>query len=747
MRGRRRLVAAVPALVLLLGGCSLDAVDPGLRSDATASSTTTEVAEDVATPTDGEVAAETDTDAPEDDPAISSDGRWRWAASGPGGGGSFSAPSVAVTGDVLVGSDLSGAYLRLAGSAGWTLLGADRGLTDTHVSATVFDPDNAEVFLLGTDGGIHRTLDGGRTIERVADGGYTTALVATGGGRFLAARAPEWNESGTSIWVSEDRGATWVELAAAPRADAYVLGFRSDPATPERLLALSGPSRFAPGASAVFESLDGGATWAELPLPGAPLDLRHDRDGAWWLSTAEGGTGTVFRSDDLVEWEIVAADLTGVVIPVPGDDTAGDVVRIADLGRWSRDPAVAPVVAIGADGTPTDLPAEDGWDPGWSSAPWAFEFGFDGAVRSSAVTADGGLVWVNGQFVFELDADGRTARPLHTQVSDSGWVSAGIDNTVPFDVSVSPFDPDDVLVGFADLGLWASADGGGSWNGLNTPEWTGAWNGAGGNATAVAHDPTRADRAWAVLGGDIGDGPPVLLRRDGDADRGVWVAVAGPADDPTRITDLTVAADGGLGVVVDGTAWLGSVDGDGPVVWSELTDCGDGCQVVAAGGTSWFAGGPSGVFDAEGPVLTVEGSEGEPAWWSPAYGGVSDLAVVRGGAEIWAAVTGPDGGFWQSVDGGTSWTLALADGWARGVSVADDVPGRVLVTSSSATMAGGYDPTSTGVQISTDGGRTFADATGDLPWPFGLRVAAADDVVWVASPGRGPVVAEDPFAG
>ncbi len=755
MRSRR--FAAATAL-LLLGACSDiggqatdDATTTTVDAPAEAGAVEAGSADDDSATTDAENADAAENDDVDDEPA--DDGRISWAPTGSGGGGAFSAPSVAADGTLLVGSDLSGAYLSRTGGS-WTALGASRGLTDTHVSATVFAPGRSDVFLLGTDGGIHRSLDGGSSVDRVADGGYTTALVAIADESFLAARAPQWNETGTSIWRSDDLGGTWTELSPPPRSDAYVLGFRLDLGDADRVLAISGPSRFAVGAAAVFESLDDGETWAELPLPGPPSDLRQTDDGAWWLTTTTApidgdslGSGTLYRSTDLTGWTAVAGDLTGVIAPTP--DEGDGAVAVFDLGRWNRSPDTAPVVFADADGVVAAPLPGDRWNAGWSSAPWAFEFGFDGAIRTSTVTADGDLVWVNGQFVHRSDGDG--AQPLHTFASDSGWASTGIDNTVAVAVSVSPHDPDDVLAGYLDLGLWASADGGGAWESRNDPAWTGAWGGAGGNATAVAHDPNDPDAAWAALGGDIGDGPVHLIRRSGGIGARVWDEVSLP-EGALRVTDLALGSDDpAVAVVVDGVLLVAPDRTVDEPVWAPVTDCDDGCQVVTTSGSGWYVGGASGVWAVSSTgaavrVLLVEGSVGEPAWWSPAYAGVSDVDVARGGAEVWVAATGADGGFWQSTDGADTWTRVVADGWARGVDVDDRVPGRVLVASSSATLSGGYDTSSDGVRVSADGGRSFTEANGDLPWPFALRVVTGPGVLWTVSPGVGLAVADDPLA-
>ena len=182
-----------------------------------------------------------------------------------------------------------------------------------------------------------------------------------------------------------------------------------------------------------------------------------------------------------------------------------------------------------------------------------------------------------------------------------------------------------------------------------------------------------------------------------------------------------------------------------------MTSCDVGCQVVEPTDRGWLAGGAAGIWAVSGggvafKVLAIEGSVGESAWYLPAYAGVSDLSVARGGGEIWAAVTGADGGFWRSDDDGDSWSLVVADGWARSVDVDDRVPGRVLTASSSATLSGGFDESSGGLQVSLDGGRTFESVDGDLPWPFGLRVVTGPGVLWAVSPGVGLAVADDRLA-
>src|SRR5262249_23695027 len=62
-----------------------------------------------------------------------------WVKSSPGGGGAFLTVDVSVTGKVLVGSDLSGAYLR-TGTGSWTRIGKYDGLNRTYVGCVRWSP-------------------------------------------------------------------------------------------------------------------------------------------------------------------------------------------------------------------------------------------------------------------------------------------------------------------------------------------------------------------------------------------------------------------------------------------------------------------------------------------------------------------------------------------------------------------------------------------------------------------------------
>ena len=147
---------------------------------------------------------------PEDQPAELSAGAVWWYFSNPGGGGAFHTIGQGADGLVMVGSDLSGAYLNRSISdpaSRWEVIGLDRGLSQTHVSATGFHPTEPEILFLGTDGGIFRSADGGDTFQQVYPSGYIHDF-AFGADRNVvyATYHPEWDSDQGEVLKSIDGG-------------------------------------------------------------------------------------------------------------------------------------------------------------------------------------------------------------------------------------------------------------------------------------------------------------------------------------------------------------------------------------------------------------------------------------------------------------------------------------------------------------------------------------------------------------
>lgn len=261
------------------------------------------------------------------------------------------------------------------------------------------------------DGGvIGRTEDGGRTwryVTGVTKGGRSSGLnavhgfdrmraCAVGDGVFLtfdggaswqrAQAAPGarllgaldfrdgnegWAVGATGVFHTTDAGLTWAVVdgkdSAARHANGRVLHF-----TDVRSGWLAGKH------GALLRTLDGGATWARVPIP-APANTENAPDlwGGAWLDASHGWLvgeyGTVLRTAD-----------------------GGDTWTLVDAG--TRDAVFTAVAFAGADG-------------------WIVGYLPNGAARSVVTrTRDGGATWA-----LERTLDGEELRAIQALDADTAW--------------------------------------------------------------------------------------------------------------------------------------------------------------------------------------------------------------------------------------------------------------------------------------------------------------------------------------
>ncbi len=230
-----------------------------------------------------------------------------WHSTGPGGGGAFASASQSKWGQVLVASDLSGAYRSVDGGLHWQILGADHGLKTTHVDATGFSSRVAEVAFLGAEDGLYVSTNCGARAEAPCIfqrqfEGYVTAIAAGGGdakGELIyAAGLSGFCAQGPRIWVSANSGTVF--KAAAARGlplDANVVALRVKPGDPQTLIAISSPERAAtprdcgadrwpnPSPRRAFISTNGGDDFVALDVP-ASTDILKQSDSATGASWA-----------------------------------------------------------------------------------------------------------------------------------------------------------------------------------------------------------------------------------------------------------------------------------------------------------------------------------------------------------------------------------------------------------------------------------------------------------------------------
>lgn len=670
-----------------------------------------------------------------------------WTRINPGGGGWFARVTAGPGGRIVAASDLGGAYISRDDGQRWQALGPRQGLTTTHVAGAAFHPSDPGVWLLAVDGGIWRTGDDGRRFELVLDGGYVEAAAWSSDRVAWAAWHPLWDSPDGEVWRSDDGGLTWAPTAPLP-GPRRLLTLRAHPTDPDVAWAIAGEGRFAGGPRDLLRTDDGGLSWVALPLPGEVVDLTPDLsalDAVWITVDDAAGDGVLLRSADLGDHVQRVADRGGVIWT---DPRAPGAVRLLDP-RWSF--PWDPREGIWSSPTPQvpaswrKLSGAATWDPGWSTAYWAF------TSEAFAVSTDPDdpdhLLWATSQFLYGTDDGGLHVGPRHTdEVAPGRWRSRGVDNVVAVELEAAA---GELWAGFFDLGLWRSRDLGDTWTPCNLAATTGGWLGAGGNTWSVLTDPARPRTVWATQA-EASDGPAALIRADDSGPSCAAWSAAGAGLPAAPLLGLSLdptspVGDRTLYLTAEGDVWRSDDDG---ATWRRVLAHG-GFHVTAVGadGTTW-AGGEAGLWvhpagtpetwwaevglpAMRGPIFSLPGE-----WWK----GVYDIAPDphRPGA-VWVSVFGPGGGLWRSPDRGQTWEpRRLDDPRVRSVRVDPVAPGVVYATASSAWASGGYDPASAGVWRSEDDGLTWAPWGAGLAWPLGVPMTVTPDGRWLVIGAQGP---------
>jgi hypothetical protein len=666
-----------------------------------------------------------------------------WVDLNPGGGGAFTTIGAGPTGIIISGSDLSGAYRSLDQGQTWDLIGADRGLKRTHVSSVGFDPVDGQIIHLGTEVGIYRSADGGDTFQQVLATGYIGAVAPARSNPSIvyAAWHALWTSSGPVIYRSADRGLTWAPVSVDLPADARALKLIVSTTDPNRLYLVSGKDIFVPAAPTLWRSVDGGVHWTRIGTAlGNIWDLAMDpATPATLYVTVYQGTpraswsGSVWKSTDGGDTWTQKGAHTGAIL-VKRDQP--QVVRVIDVDRHTIDSESG--VWESTDGADTWLRKSTmtGWTSGWMSIDWAYAGGGYGMAKvlGEDLSHPDAILWANWYFVFgSFDGGGQFQNLVTRQVSPGSWRSRGIDNVTLTSISIGETDADKIYVGYHDLGLWRSLDGGASWQSGNNPALTGSWNGYGGNVTAVLADPDRSGVVWAANGEDADT--TKLARSTAAGAPASWTQVSGVAKGFIRGLSLSRTSPANLRtlfVTRNGDIYRSQDDG---VNWAKVFDSNQAraTAVDRFDGTLVYAGGEGGLWRSH--------SSGAPGTWSPIglpqmagtnaeplvnerWEGVHQIVAdpVRKG---WAYVAayGLGRGIYRTTDYGVTWTLLRAGTYMRDVAVDPVNPQVLYACGSRAFKSGSVAAGSEGILRSIDGGAAWTSLNDGLPWPFGARIA------------------------
>lgn len=191
-----------------------------------------------------------------------------WRLIGPGDGGWIQsiAWDTRDANRLYVGCDVGGFYDSTDAGRSYEI--HNRGLHDYFLEAIALHPRDRQIIILGTESGIHRSSDGGRSWQWVRQGFPPLAghrfsapigavafdpqrpeVVYAGVGR------PRWGKDGAgAIYRSDDTGRTWRLVSAGQLpADAIVSDLEVKPDDGRTVLAAT--------QHGIFRSDDGGRTW------------------------------------------------------------------------------------------------------------------------------------------------------------------------------------------------------------------------------------------------------------------------------------------------------------------------------------------------------------------------------------------------------------------------------------------------------------------------------------------------------
>jgi photosystem II stability/assembly factor-like uncharacterized protein len=604
-----------------------------------------------------------------------------WKVVGPGGGGTMRRPAISPHDPkvVVLGCDMTGAYITSDGGASWRMFSF--GSVPT---AFAFDPSRPQTIYAGAEA-VYRSDDSGRSWRMVLpDPAKNTVAKSIGdhGDRVLFTDDPAYPGSGRSVTIhamAVDEDDSDRVFVAASAADSPVPGTPASPTlllgstdggrswaqvttfAPERIFALHASSGGRePGVRVIGETgvyLGTFGIWQHYPAPGGG-------------TFGSGGFGSDSRSRELLAYATLplAAGAEGVAGGVHFSDDAGRSWRAAngsllaavrEVGRgeaWGPARGSAPSLGPIAVSSHFPLVAYVGLRgirlPGRGDAP------FNGIAK----TTDGGRSWSVVHAESDKPSPNLAASWIEPRAAEDGQ-SVWFDS--PYDLAVAPNDPE---VAYAtDLfRTYRTTDGGRSWAQVNSER--------------------RGDDRWTTRGLDVT----------------TTYGIQFDPHDPQRVfipyTDIGLfrSEDGG-------ETWTGSTTGI-PTAWRNTT--------------YWLA------FDPEVKGLVWGGFSGTHDLPRPKMWRRTDPARFRGGVAV-------------STDGARHWTVSNRGMEESAITHVLLDPRSPKGSRTLYAAAFGR-----GVYKSTNGGRTWALKNAGLAadprnQPFAWRLTLVSSPAGSARPGDG----------
>jgi|GEM_PF-6857185 len=576
-------------------------------------------------------------------------------------------------GDKIFCTTSAGGVFRSADGAG-TWSPANSGMYYDYPKQIVFDPNDSNVLFCASNS--YWRPDGNSDLYKSIDGGDSwnaLGMVATYWGGIHVCR----NDSNVivagsdnGVWRSIDGGATWGWVYGS----ATVLSFCEDPSAPDTIYA----GTYGQG---IYRSIDRGATWATISIPSCGnirIVAVHSQDSN--TIYAAGNPTGLFRSTNYgATWTVVKDFEAWGVACAP---TNGDVVYAVGAGtQFTGEPGVFVSTNRGATWTTCTLPTENYYAPFAMRAavdPADPDVAYVGLYRAGVFkTTDGGATWTETNIglknTFVLDVISHPDDPtilwaathqagLYKSTdagqtwfhSESGWENAEINHSVNV-LAIDPSDPDHLLLGGSNSGVWQSFDGGASWSATSLQSY--------GTMEEITFAPSDPSQVWtgstnssATLGiwKSTDGGTSWLRKKSGVACYSVSVHPTNP--------DIVVATTG--------TWFLDyatiQYTTDGGATWSTVYQEGYGCVT-----DSCFSPADPRIVWATSLDENILASVNSGASWFANVGGVTapgrPFTIVADPANPKVAYLplDDDAGFYFTLDYGMSWTSYNLNLWNK----------------------------------------------------------------------------------
>ena len=481
--------------------------------------------------------------------SLTSSAQHNWTRTNPGGGGAIATVGATVNGTILVASDLSGIYRSTDNGESFDVVGANQGLTETHISAFGFDPNDNDTFFVGSYLGAYKTTDGGESFEFVFPGAanafdysYIEDIVIAKSDSSIAyiTHHPDPAASG-EIYKTIDAGETWHSIPGNDLpSDLHYVKLMVHPSSADIVYALTGKTRWGCSEANLYRSENGGENWIEIgSLEGDVLDFDlHPTDSnIVFISTFES-TYTDNDSCKAMTFEdYISSDETagafyksingGLSFTEISDKTGiisvgienPDIIRLLDVlfpWDWNADAGTWETTNGGNSWEHTGFVTD--WNPGYIEEQYfAFTGSYNGLNKS--VTKDlfnsDRFYGSFGQWAWGSFDAGVTLNNISTkEISENHWLSTGVENINGHCLDINESNSNVIYIGGYDIGFWRTQDHGASWTRSQPdyniyPEYS--WNigapgtitdnlarrGAGANVMTLLNDPEREEVVWA----------------------------------------------------------------------------------------------------------------------------------------------------------------------------------------------------------------------------------------------------------